>query len=128
MAGIETNNISLLTKSLDYLWLRQSVTADNIANAETPGFKAGYVDFESSFKARLDAAMATGNESDISNAIVGSSARIGESTAEGTRLDGNNVNVEIEMIEITRNSLQYQYALNAVTSELSRLNAVIKGQ
>ncbi len=128
MAGIDTNNISLLSKSLDYLWLRQSITADNIANAETPGFKAGYVDFESSFKERLDAAMATGNEKDIGNAILGSSARIGESTAEGLRLDGNNVNVEIEMIEIMRNSLQYQYALSAVTSELSRLNAVIKGQ
>ena len=44
------------------------------------------------------------------------------------RLDENNVNADAEEVEMARAQLQYQYVLNAVNSDFSRLRSVIQGQ
>ena len=46
MSGMYGNGIGLTEKVLDYLWGRQNITLNNIANVDTPGFKAQYVTFE----------------------------------------------------------------------------------
>ena len=48
-------------------------------------------------------------------------------TGRTERLDGNNVDATDEMVEMTRATYQYQYLLNAVNHDLSRLRTVIKG-
>ncbi|OGO39885.1 MAG: flagellar basal-body rod protein FlgB, partial [Chloroflexi bacterium RBG_16_57_9] len=50
------NTNQVLHTALDGLARRQQVTANNIANAETPGFKASIVTFESQLHARLPGA------------------------------------------------------------------------
>ena len=44
--GIYGNGVHMTEKVLDFLWGRQNVTLNNIANVDTPGFKAQYVTFE----------------------------------------------------------------------------------
>ena len=44
------NGIGLAEKLLDYLWGRENITLNNIANVDTPGFKAQYVTFEEELK------------------------------------------------------------------------------
>ena len=46
MSGLYGNGIMMTERVLDYLWGRQIVTLNNIANVDTPGFKAQYVTFE----------------------------------------------------------------------------------
>lgn len=46
MSGIYGNGVSLTEKMLDYLWTRETVTLNNIANVDTPGFKSQYITFE----------------------------------------------------------------------------------
>ena len=46
MSGLYGNGIGLTETVLDYLWGRQNITLNNIANVDTPGFKAQYVTFE----------------------------------------------------------------------------------
>ena len=58
MAGIYGNGIGLTEKMLDYLWARQSITLNNIANVDTPGFKAQYITFEEELAKRLKNASA----------------------------------------------------------------------
>ncbi len=128
MSNIFGNSIQMMTKSLDYLWLKQGVTSNNIANAETPGYKAQYVTFEQSFQQQLDVAMASNNGTMINNAITNTSPMVHVSTVEGARLDENNVDTEVEMIELTRAALQYQTEVNAINSDITRLRTVIKGQ
>ncbi len=128
MRSLYGNSMELIGKSLDYLWLKQSVTLNNIANSDTVGFKADYVTFEDEFKRLLDEAAQNGKSSDIQNAISTSQIELKKSEAEGLRLDGNNVNVDVEMVELTRTSLQYQYAANSLTSDIARLRTAIKGQ
>ncbi len=126
MNTIYGNSINMLNKSLDYLWLRQGVTSNNIANNDTVGYKAQYVTFEEEFRKELDAALNMGGDS-FKDAIDKSFAKVHTSQNEGLRLDGNNVNVEVEMIELTRTSFQYRYALDSISSDINRLSTAIKG-
>ncbi|MBC5689331.1 flagellar basal body rod protein FlgB [Mediterraneibacter sp. NSJ-55] len=130
MTGIYGNTINMAEKTLDFLWKKESVISNNLANVETPGYKAKYVTFEEEFKSRIDAA-ARGKNTDVGNirrAIEESVYRVHVSQNETARADGNNVNADTEIMELTRAALQYQYLLSSVNADITRLNAVIKGQ
>ncbi len=127
MSGIFGNSISMMEKSLDYLWLRQSVTSDNIANVDTVGYKAKYVTFEEAFQAELDRAIGMGDTGTVAETIAAAEAIVSEADTESLRLDGNNVNLEVELIELTRTSFQYRYLLDSVSSDITRLRTAITG-
>jgi len=128
MIRIFGNSISLGEKSLDYLWAKQSVHSENIANVDTPGYKTKYVAFEDTFKNKLKAASVTGDREQIANVIEGAKWEVKNTDIESTRLDENNVDMDEQLIEMTRTAMQYQYMLHSVNSDISRLRTVIKGQ
>lgn len=122
------NTIPLAEKSLDYLWAKQQVHLTNTANVDTPGYKTKYMSFEDLFNSKLKAASATNDRSLINSTIENSIWQVKETRAESTRLDGNNVDVDEQLIELTRTALQYQYMLHSVNSNITKLRTVIKGQ
>ncbi|MDK2968860.1 flagellar basal body rod protein FlgB [Lacrimispora sp.] len=126
MNAIFGNSISMAEKSLDYLWAKQQTTLNNIANGETPGYKAKYVTFEDEFRSRLWAAR-RGTSADVGKAIDGSRYHVRNTNEESARIDGNNVNMDVENVELARTTLQYQYELNSLNSDISRLRTIIKG-
>lgn len=128
MNSIFGNTMLMSQKSLDFLWKKQQVTSNNIANVDTPGYKAKYVTFEEQFRSKLSAAGLTSNSENVRNAIQSSTYQLHNTNTETARLDGNNVNADTEMVELTRTALQYQYGLNSVNSDIGRLRSVIKGQ
>lgn len=105
-----------LTTALRGLSLRQRVTADNVANIETPGFTAGRVDFESSLREALRDGRSPAD----------SSPRVGRS-AEPTRLDGNNVNLDEESLSMIQTNLRYTAAVEAMNGKFRMLRTAIKG-
>ncbi len=58
MFGFYGNGIALTEKMLDFLWGRQTVTLNNIANDDTPGFKSQYISFENILGEKLKDASA----------------------------------------------------------------------
>lgn len=126
MNSIFGNSISMSEKSLDYLWQKQQVTMNNIANVDTPGYKTQYVSFEEEFKKQLETAVRSKDSSQIKEAVSNATATF-HRTSTSDRLDGNNVDMDMESVELARTTLQYQYALDSVNSEISRLRTVIKG-
>lgn len=126
--GFWGNSISMVAKSLDYLWEKQGAISNNLANVDTPGYKSKYVTFEENYQSRLKAAMETGNRTQIQKAISGAQTSVQESKTESARLDGNNVNADVQLIEMSRTALQYQYGLSSVNSDIARLRTAIKGQ
>ena len=106
---------SALKAALDGLAQRQRVTADNIANINTPGFLAGRVDFESS----LRGAIAGGENPASANAVVARSL-------EPTNVNGNNVNLDSETLNATETGLRYQLALNALDGKYSQLRTALR--
>ncbi|MFT4106033.1 MAG: flagellar basal body rod protein FlgB [Lacrimispora sp.] len=126
MNGIFGNSISMAEKALGHLWSRQQVTLNNIANVETPGYKARYVTFEDEFRSRLQASR-HGTSKDMGKVISSSRYFTHDTKNESARMDGNNVNLDVENVELARTNLQYQYQVSALNSEVNRLRAVIKG-
>jgi flagellar basal-body rod protein FlgB len=106
-----------LHASLSGLAQRQRVTADNIANVNTPGFLAGRVDFESS----LRGALRNGDTPQISG---GTTLR----SLEPTNTNGNNVNLDAETLIASETGLRYQLALNALDGKYNSLRTALRTQ
>ena len=104
-----------LQTALAALGQRQQVTANNIANVETPGFTASSVDFESS----LAAAVAAGNPGAATVSV--------DPTSDAAGVNGNNVSLDNEMVTATKTTLQEQLLTSAITSKFGLLSTVLKG-
>ena len=118
-------SIQLLQKSLDAIWLRQQAITNNIANAETPGYKSKKVEFESILNDLLSKNYSSAEE--LEQAIDGIKPKLKESSAISNSENGNNVVEEEEEIELVRAQLQYYYLINSVSSEIDRLKFAING-
>ena len=121
------NTIQMSQKALDYLWKKQEITMDNIANISTPGYKAKEISFQDTFRNKLKAATQTGDANDVRAAIRDSDYTVYE-RSDSARVDGNGVNGDVEYTELSRTALHYQYLLQSVNSDITRLRTAIKGQ
>lgn len=104
-----------LQTAISGLGERQRVTANNIANVETPGFTASNVNFESS----LAEAVAAG---DPTRTVVTTTAYPG---AAG--INGNNVSLDAEVVTATETGLQEKLLTGAITSKYGFISTVLKG-
>jgi flagellar basal-body rod protein FlgB len=112
---IEDRTMTALHSALSGLAQRQRVTADNLANINTPGFLAGRTDFESSLKSSLS----SGGTPTVSGGTVARSL-------DPTNTNGNNVNLDAETVIATETGLRYQLALNALDGKYSVLRSSLK--
>ena len=119
------DNIDLLKKGLDASWLRNKVIANNIANVDTPGFKASSVEFESEFKRALESGISLGRNKGVSLDNV--TPKIVQNSDASLREDGNNVDIDHENIELAKNSILYNELVVQVSGEFKRLGSAIKG-
>ena len=97
------------------------------ANISTPGHKAKEISFQDTFRNKLKAATQTGDANDVRAAIRDSDYTVYE-RSDSARVDGNGVNVDVEYTELSRTALHYQYLLQSVNSDITRLRTAIKGQ
>ena len=113
--GVGDVTTTALHAALSGLAERSRVTADNIANINTPGFLAGRTDFESALKNSLS----SGEAPQVSG---GSVAR----SLEPTNTNGNNVNLDDETVIATETGLRYQLALNALDGKYNVLRTSLQ--
>lgn len=113
--GVGDVTTTALHAALSGLAERSRVTADNIANINTPGFLAGRTDFESALKNSL-------SSGDMPSVSGGSVAR----SLEPTNTNGNNVNLDQETVIATETGLRYQLALNALDGKYSVLRTSLQ--
>jgi flagellar basal-body rod protein FlgB len=96
--------------SLDGLAARQRITAQNLANAETPGYLAQRVTFEDSL------AVAVAAESP---AIAQEATTL---TSDPTNINGNNVSVDEETLQMVDTGLRYQLATESMNNKFRVLH------
>lgn len=124
-------NISLMEKALDAKWLRNEVIANNIANADTPNYKKTKVIFEDYLRDFLSKnnriSLSTTNDRHIKKIYSPLTLKPVLYREENTayREDGNNVDVEKEMVELAENSLSYNVLVEQVSKEFSLLRTAI---
>ena len=97
---LNSTSIQIIKKLQDYVVVKQKVIANNIANVETPGFKAKDVNFKEEFSSAL-------KKGDFSVAMqVKPTVYVRNDLS--LRNDGNNVDLEKEMIELQKNRMKFE--------------------
>lgn len=125
---LSSNSSLMLEKSLSYLWAKQAAIADNITNAETPGYKEKVVTFEDSLKSKLlRASKRPAPVKSMREVLESADFTVTEQDVQ-TRMDDNGVNVTAQAAEAIRNAYQMRYVMNSISSGLNVLRSAIRGQ
>jgi flagellar basal-body rod protein FlgB len=118
----------LLKKGLDASSLRGKVIASNIANINTAGYKRHYVSFEDTLKKSISASeMKTTDSRHIKTTGSAGEITVKQDTSTSMRQDGNNVNIDNEMVNQAANSLMYNALVSQINSRISSTRNVITG-
>lgn len=119
----KSDNYLLARKMLDASVLRQQAIASNIANAETPGYRRLDLapDFATELRSRLTDRSAAG--------ISSVTPRLAEDLrARSVRPDGNSVEVENELLQMNRNTVEYDFLTELVSRNIKQLRMAITGR
>ncbi|MFP4643062.1 MAG: flagellar basal body rod protein FlgB [Spirochaetales bacterium] len=130
-------NIDILSRSMNVSLERQNVIADNIANADTPGFKRRFINFESGLRRALES---EGREPAFREAITDEQHMPFERPTDYRSVEprrvvdwettaknnGNNVDAEVEAQNMLKNMLSYQLMTRNVGEQFNRMNIVLR--
>ena len=124
------NLFGIHTRALD-LWQRRSeVLANNLANADTPGYLARDVDFRKALATASGAANGVALETDAPGQIAGA-GRSAEALAwrvpTQPSMDGNTVDAQVEQAAFAANGVHYQASLSFITAQIRMLRMAING-
>ena len=129
MDFLSTNSQIMLEKSLGFLWTKQAALLDNVANAETPNYKAKVVTFEDSLRVQLERAAggSTKTRSSVRRILEDAQVAVFE-PQEAARMDENGINVNEQLVEAVRNAYQIQYVMQSISNNLTVLRTAVRGQ
>lgn len=106
---------SSVYQAMQGLWAQEQTSANNLANVNTPGYKAEQVNFESS----LAQAVNNGDPAQMQLTTA-------QSTAPADQV-GNNVNMATEMVAEQKASMQFQTMVQAMNAKFQLLSTAING-
>jgi flagellar basal-body rod protein FlgB len=115
-------NYGMSKTMLDVSTARHDALAANIANVETAGYRR--VDVSKSFLQELQQQFKSGKATESTQGPVVSP----DLTARTTRVDGNNVDLDTELLQLGSNEMQYEMLTDFVSGSLARLKTAITGR
>lgn len=127
----------LLERTLDLRSAKQRVISSNLANEETPGYRASELTFmdqlQSAQKGRLPIVLAATQTRHFGirgpQGIQAVSGKLNEVPAGDLPLDANSVNLELEMAKLSENAMQYNAAATILAGKFrSLLSAIREGR
>lgn len=122
--------VNVLKSAADASWLREEVLTNNIANVDTPGYKRQDVEFATYLRAAISSSGDVGstltqkiNDVDLSKVRT---RTYRDNTYLSYRLDGNNVDLATENVELAAEQINYNALIDSMNNEFTRMKAVIK--
>lgn len=117
---------------------RTELLANNLANSDTPGFKARDLDFQGALQAATGPASSPGalastahgrsiGAAGVNGADGSTEAFLKYRTPLAPSLDGNTVDVQLEQAAFAENAVRYQATLNFLSSRFRSLMTAITG-
>ena len=98
-----------IERYMDLLAVRQRLTASNIANADTPGYKTKDIDFQAEFSSAIDG-----------------KADVIEPAGLLMKNDGNNVSLDREARLLAENALRFQIASQMLSNQIRAVRSAIQ--
>lgn len=122
----EVGTYDLLKMALNVSATRGNLISSNIANVNTPNYKAQRVEFEADLKKAMDGSQLTLRTTNA-NHLGGANniqPRIVENSQKSVKENGNSVDLDIEMVDQATNGLYYQALTAQVNGRLKMMNYV----
>ena len=127
------SSVNVLEKGIGATWLRNEVISNNIANIDTPGFKTSEVEFENIMAAAIGndskgLKLSVTNENHIPvkpGELSEINAEVVTDNSSSFGLNENNVDIEHEMAELAKNSIEYYTLVSKINSEFRKLDSAI---
>src|SRR4051794_31757896 len=116
---------SYIQAAMSGLAARQRTIANNVANVDTPGFKASEVRFEDVLNNLVSKAPPGASTSQ--SALDAATRRTSLIDATSSRADGNNVDIDQQMEMLSEANLNYSALPQVMSTRLGILRSVIKG-
>ncbi len=135
MVGKLDNYLGFHEAALSLRAQRQQLLASNIANADTPNYKARDIDFNKALQGALSRSapaqpgMTKTTESHLSGAAgntLGGTPLLYRSVLQGA-VDGNTVDMDVERNQFTDNAIRYEASLVMINGKIKGLLAAIQG-
>jgi len=128
------NALSFQQRALGLRAYRQQVLASNIANADTPNFKAKDFDFttalQSAVAGRSEGSLTVSktNPAHLSGTAESAPVRLMYRTPAQSSVDGNTVEMDVERSQFSENAIQYEAGVTFITHQLKMLSLAVQGQ
>lgn len=122
--GIHDQSLSLHSR-------RAEVLANNIANADTPGYQARDLDFAELLKTSSEHRMRmtmTHQRHISTNGMGGADPELKYRVPMQPSLDGNTVDLQIEQAEYAKNALRFQSSFTFLNSKFKGLSKALRGE
>lgn len=116
--------------ALKFRALRNQVLSSNIANADTPNYKARDLDFGAALKSARQHTISLTRTSDMHKQAWGTTpdgAKVMYRVPTQPTLDGNTVSVDVEQAAFAENALQYRASLSFLDGKIRTLRYALKG-
>ncbi len=132
MSGLLNTNVfdymNVLEKAADASWIRNDCIGNNLSNVNTPGYKREDVDFKAQLKRAMGEFRYVSTDEKVANLRnedLKPKSYI-DYAGYAYRLDGNNVDVDVENVYLAENQIYYNGLTTAITTEFQDLRTVIK--
>lgn len=110
---------------------RAEVLADNLANVDTPNFKARDIDFQAALAGQMQhqqgLQMAV-TQAQHRNGIAATDSDLMYRTPHQPSIDGNTVEDQVEQAEFMQNALEFQISFQFLNSKIKGVKAALKGE
>jgi len=123
--------INYIKHSMDVSMMRHEVISNNIANVNTPNFKKQEVSFEDQLSKAMDAESFRGRKTNPKHITIGAGSvsevkpKLITIKDQSMRNDGNSVDVDEEMANLSKNTIQYRTLASAMDNELTKISQAI---
>jgi flagellar basal-body rod protein FlgB len=128
MSNLFDRTTNALASTINMRVLKQNVISSNVANAETPGYKAKKVDFEEALSRALDQEGSGRIHAESPDHFLIGQGAIGRVKADiydnpdvNTSPDGNTVDLEREMAALAENAVLYRAAIQLINKKLGAM-------
>ncbi len=120
--------VDILDKAADASWTRENLIANNIANVDTPGYKRQDLEFEELLKDELGRNQYISLDKKVRNANLNHLEPnvFTDYAGYSYRLDGNNVDIDVEQVELASEQIKYQALTTSISSEFERMRTVLR--
>ena len=120
--------INVLDRAADASWIRESAIANNVANVDTPGYKRQDVEFQDILERELKSSKYSSLQNAVNNVSLDNleSRVYTDYESYSYRLDGNNVDIDTENVELASEQLRYQTLTTSVSREFERMKTAMQ--